>query len=521
MYNPIRFPDEVENLVRFVEETDPNRIIGETVDRLRNGVSTREMLRASALAVVRSTELPAAHHGGAVHPICGLHGCFGTSERLTGEMAFLPIVQHVALCNHHIQSRHMGPYIMPELEPMDGSVDAPYEIYMDRESSIVHMGAKTNGDSKVDALALTKEAFLNNIQSQRPVAAEQLYLWLAENQSPGQVLDLLLPGFISKNHMDDHNFLYPVFTARALDCIGWEWAPVLMRPIVRYQARTGGDLSGGETTGFKAVEDVVKEYGLLEMDIPFHTTDDETGAIRDLGEAIGTNRHFFDNIEMMGRALAEGLSLEGAGEALSVGASMIFVSTSYGNPMDSHLHTGVNTRRYILQMDGVSRKNKLLALLTGITGPECTISEKKMEWSPCIDPETLADLPQRSQAELIEAITETVESQPWADWKTNSQLDGVIAPSDVKTAMAQTQQYINCGYDPAELFVRLGELICRDDFTELHAVKQHQAIVDEFNTTRESLRSVHLVAAAKSAAVVHAGREHRVYSEFLEQSKVA
>ena len=100
------------------------------------------------------------------------------------------------------------------------------------------------------------------------MAAEQLYLWLAERQSPGEVLDLLLPGFISRNYRDDHNFLYPVFTARALDDIGWEWAPVLMRPIVRYQARTGGDLSGGETSGFKAVEDVVEEYALLDMDIP-------------------------------------------------------------------------------------------------------------------------------------------------------------------------------------------------------------------------------------------------------------
>ena len=237
MYSPIRFPNEVETLVRFIEETDPDKIIGETVDKLRGGVSSREMLRAAALAVVRSTELPAVHHGGAVHPICGLHGCYGTSQRLPGEMAFLPIVQHVALCNHHIQSRHMGPYIMPELEPMDGSVDMPYEIYRDRESSIVHLGGKSNGGGNGDALDMTKKAFMNNIQSHRPVAAEQLYLWLAERQSPGEVLDLLLPGFISRNYRDDHNFLYPVFTARALDDIGWEWAPVLMRPIVRYQAR--------------------------------------------------------------------------------------------------------------------------------------------------------------------------------------------------------------------------------------------------------------------------------------------
>ena len=521
MYSPIRFPDEVETLVRFIEETDPDRIIGETVEKLRGGVSAREMLRAAALAVVRSTELPAVHHGGAVHPICGLHGCYGTSQRLPGEMAFLPVVQHVALCNHHIQSRHMGPYIMPALEPMDGSVDSPYEIYKDRESSIVHLGGKSDNGSNGDALEMTKTAFLNNINSHRPVAAEQLYLWLAERQSPGEVMDLLLPGFITRNYRDDHNILYPVFTARALDDIGWEWAPVLMRPIVRYQARSGGDLSGGETSGFKAVEDVVEEFGLLDMDIPFHTTEDETDTIRDLGEAIGANRTFFDNIEMMGRALVEGLSLEGTGEALSIGTSMIFSSTNYGNPMDSHPHTGVNTRRYIIQMEGVSVKNKLLALLTGLTGPECTISERKMVWPPRTDPDVLAGLPHRSQSDLLTAIVETVEDQPPADWRNTAELDNVVAPDEVQHTKALAEQYMDSGYEPSELIIRLGELICRDDFTELHAVKQHQAIIDEYNTTRESLRSIHLVAAAKSAAVVHAGREQRVYTEFLQQSKVA
>ena len=224
---------------------------------------------------------------------------------------------------------------------------------------------------------------------------------------------------------------------------------------------------------------------------------------------------------MMGRSLAEGLSLEGTGEALSVGTSMIFASTNYGNPMDSHPHTGVNTRRYILQMKGVSRKNKLLALLTGLTGPECTISERKMVWPPRTDPAVLAGLPHRGQGDLLAAIVETVESQPPADWRNTSELDSVVAPDDVQYTMALAQQYADLGYEPSELIARFGELICRDDFTELHAVKQHQAIIDEFNSTRESLRSIHLVAAAKSAAVVHAGREHRVYTEFLQQSKVA
>ena len=82
--------------------------------------------------------------------------------------------------------------------------------------------------------------------------------------------------------------------------------------------------------------------------------------------------------------------------------------------------------------------------------------------------------------------------------------------------MALAQQYVERGYDPMRLFARLGALVARDDFTELHAIKQHQAIVDEFETTRESLRSVHLVAAVKSLVVIRAGKEQGVFEIFRE-----
>ena len=108
MFKGIVFRDEVEDLVQFVEETDPSEIIERTLDKLRAGTPAVDLLRAGALAVCRSTELPPEHHGGPVHPICGIHGVYNTSRRLSGEMAFMPIVQHVALCNNHVHSPQMG-----------------------------------------------------------------------------------------------------------------------------------------------------------------------------------------------------------------------------------------------------------------------------------------------------------------------------------------------------------------------------------------------------------------------------
>ena len=80
MFKPIQFRPEVEQLVRFVEETDPALIVEETLTKLRNGTPADDLIRASALAVVRSTDLPPNHHGGPIHPISGVHAVRNISE---------------------------------------------------------------------------------------------------------------------------------------------------------------------------------------------------------------------------------------------------------------------------------------------------------------------------------------------------------------------------------------------------------------------------------------------------------
>ena len=408
----------------------------------------------------------------------------------------------------------MGPYIMPALEPRDGTIDDAYETFHDSESSIVHMGKSTieSGHGRGNR-ETTLAAFLNNLHLQRPVAAEQCCLWLIDHDSPESVLNAMLPTMVARNHMDDHYFLYPMLNARALDCIGREWSRVLMRPVVRFQARNAIDLSDGASFQFSQIEEVLNEYQLLDIGIPEQSGPHETETIERLGWLIGTTQPFSKHVELMAEALANGLSLQGAGEALSIGASSIFVNSSYGNPMDAHLHTGVNTRRYLLDLPDVTPRNKLLALLSGVTGPECTASETMM------DPVDFGSAPLRSPQNgpaLIEAITDCIETQPRADWRGSHALHELPLPVEVRTVMALAQQYASEGHDAIALFARLGELVARDDFNELHTLKQHQAIVDEYNTTRASLRAVHLAAAAKSATVARAGREQTVYDEVSE-----
>ena len=513
MFKPIQFRPEVERLVRFVEESDPDTVVEDTLTRLRQGTTPEALISASALAVVRSTDLPPQHHGGPVHPVCGVHAVHNVAERLPGELSFLPIIQHTALCNNHVHSPQMGPYLMVELEPLAGSPREVGSYHISDE--VLTVGLEPVSDDDTDSLTATKGAFHKSLRAMQSPAAEHYYLWLLEQLTPSESLDLLLPLAISRNNLDDHHFLYPVYTARALDCIGWEWAEVLMRPAVRYQARRQAPLTLGETLDFDTVEAVLKDHKLLEIDIAVRSSARESELIGELGMRMGASKNYFDTIEQMAGALAGGLSLEGAGEALSIGAAAAYLSTSYGNPMDSHLHTGTNARRYLLRQDGVSLEHKLLGLLTGFTGPEVLLAEPLMNWACNIESDITNTLPARSEAQLLDALTESIEGQPWLDWRTIGVAE-VVAPDEVKETIALARQYADLGYDSGAYFERLAEISCRDDFTEMHGLKHFQAIVDEYHTTREQYRWLHMVSAAKSAAVTHVGKEHSVYHHAKE-----
>ena len=515
MHQPIVFPGPMETLVRFVEETPSAEILPRTLEKLRAGTSIGTLLTASSLAVVRSTELPPQHHGGPVHPICGVRAVHEIARRLPGELAYLPVLQHVTLTNNHVSSPLMGPFVMPAMAPIAGTPQAFGTYHMSDEAFHGDPVPSATETLASDPIEMTKDAFTRTLHTRQAPAAEHHFLWLLERLSPGEALDQLLPLALSGNGLDDHNFLYPVYTARALDCLGWEWAPTLFRPAVRYQARSRQGLRVRSRYEHEEIEALVDEYRLLERNIPLESTPSESKAIAELAQALGGAQDYSDNVERMAQALSDGLSLAGAGEALSVGAALAYLSTSYGNPMDSHLHTGANNRRYLLGVDGVGLRHKVVGLLTGFTGPEVILAEGLLNWSDNIDAEITKDLPGLDQAALLDALSESIEAQPWIDWRTIG-VSNVIAPDDVKRSIALARQYADLGFSPDAYFERLAEISCRDDFTEMHAFKHFQAIVEEYYATRPELRWVHMVSAAKSAAVVHVGREHRIYQQARE-----
>jgi hypothetical protein len=480
MYKRVQFSDEIEPLVQFIEETSPGEVVDHTLTKLRAGVPIRTMLTASALAVTRSSDLPPGHHGGPLHPLVGLHALHHLVERLEGENRFLPVLQHVALSNKHIHQPATGPYALLEFAPMhEGSVEA------------------------------TTQAFFTAVNRGEYNKADHYFLWLWDNMPRVEALDILLTVAIPKNVLDDHYFIFPAFTWRALEWLGQEYLPILMRPAVRYVARYP------TPPAIPEIDEILEEYQLLTRSLRQRTGDDETLAIGQLGEAIGQCDRFGKIPVMLAQALADGLSLEGAGEALSIGAAGLFLRSLTGNPMDVHLHTSVNLRRYLLQLEGLSLRNKLLILLLWHTGPEVRSTQRRLATTPQPDPAVVAALPYRTQDDLLDVLGESIYQQPPIDWATVTNLGQLRAVPEVQITVNLAQQYVNLGYDATAFIARLAEVVCHDNFTEMHAFKHHQAVVEEFYATREPWRWSHLVAGAMASAISF-GKNMEIYEEAIE-----
>jgi len=479
----VQYPADIEPLVQFIEDTPPVDIIDKTLEKLRAGVPIQTMLTASALAVTRSSDIPPGHHGGPLHPLAGLYALSNLVDRLEGEDKFLPVVQHVALANKHINAPETGPFQLLEFKPL-----------------------------KYDNFEAAKAAFHLACSRGESHKADHIYQWIWENAEPIEAFDLLMSVAIPKNNIDDHYFVFPGYLWRAFDAglLDKQYLSLLMRPSVRYAARFPLAPAAAE------LDALIKDNKLMERVTRQETGDDETMAIGRLGKNIGMVEEFADIPVMIASALGKGLSLSGAGEALSIGAAGLFTRSLGGNPMDVHLHTSINLRRYLIGLPGLNLRSKLLLLLNWHLGPEIRSTQMRME-PPGSQPdmEAVKALPERSQEALLDAITHSIYTQPPTDWSTVTNLGLMRAVPEVKQTINLAQQYVECRYDPQALIARLAEIVCHDNFTEMHAFKHHNAIVEEFNNTREPWRWMHLVSGCQAAAISF-GKNMSVYEEYLD-----
>jgi len=499
MVQQLRFDDETEGLVEFVEQTKPNKIIAETCMRLSNGESKERLLAAAALAVSRSTVLPASHHGGPVHPVSGIHSIEALSRRNSGEKGLFPVVQSVALANKHIHSPSMGPNVLVQFDITEFKE-------MDDESLLTNFQAA--------------------LEQRMSTLAEKYLVSLLRRVPPSTIMDSLLKIAIPRNALDDHYFLYTVFAFRAAETIGWQYAEAILRPPVKFLCRhpklehAGGERGKIIEDGislykrFEDFEQLIAEKGLDVAEIKVHTCEDETVAVDKLASGVESIPRIADIAETVADQLAMGLSLMGILEGLSLGGARRYLRSKTGNPFDVHLHTGINARRYLLSLEGLSQKTRLLTLLSWGQGYEIRHLDRTLQWDPVGGP-PLTEFPEGgSGEEAVDTIARHLECQPHFDLNTlKGSIAELRAPESVLHITRMAAEYLERGHDPEVLFNFLAFDVCKDDQSEMHAYKMQQAAYEEYTHSRKHFRHVHLLAAVKHAATVARLGPRTVYPE--------
>jgi len=157
----------------------------------------------------------------------------------------------------------------------------------------------------------------------------------------------------------------------------------------------------------------------------------------------------------------------------------------------------------------------LLAACKEDTGPEVRMAQMMLAPDVQPEPDRVAALPARAQGALLEEIERFIGRLPVGERLPAGNLSTWRSSDEVKHVAALAQQYADLGYMPDPLIETLARIACRDNFTEMHALKHHQATYEEFHATRPSLRWRHLVAAVQAAAISH-GRIQDVYEHAAE-----
>ena len=495
MVRLVEFDAITEERVRFIEETPRGEIIERTIARLAAGEDPGAFVAAAALAVSRSSELPADHHGGPIHPVAGIHAILGMHDRLQGNDRMLPVLQSVALANKHVHLPSMGPSAMVTFDDLNRNVDA-------------------------DKVLARLEKALGDHEGR---LAERAITLACEKATPGQILNSMLTTSIPRNTLDDHYFLYSCYACRALDAIGWQWGPILLRPAVRYLARHHPFGAFGEFTQesidegialfhrFPELEELVETHRLTEDRVALKTDAHEDDAVEALADEIGAVTEIASLPSALARAMADGLSLEGTLEAISIGGARVFLRSHTNNPFDVHIHTGASIRRYLLGFPEISHNKKVLALLGWPWTYEVRYLDSTLAWDWQSHDSKLSTLSQDAMLAEIEGRVLAIDGYDVTNLEVG--ISELVAPDAVRDVVRLAESYVKAGYDTDALFRLSAGLVCREDASEMHGYKLQQAAYEEYHACREPLRWVHAVSAVKQAAVNAPTKPHQVYPQ--------
>lgn len=453
-----------EPLVRLVQDTPPDKLLSILVQKLKAGLSLKELVSAAALANART-------FGGedyiGFHTMMALVPAYEMSAELPTEQQPLPILK-VLYRNSNRICEHGG----------HGS-----EKLREIASAVSGSLPTLNED------ALREAVRRNDLEGAERILAE------AARKSPSAAFDQLLPAV--EDGLEVHRVALPHRAWELIDLVGQEYAVTFLRQSVHYCIKNDHDPRYKDRFNplRELLPKVLDQYHLVSK--PFGTRTVEDDWIEKFSKTL------FDSTpdqaaDAIGAALSEGIAPSAVSEAVSLAANQLVLrdpgrpdkyaskekptGSVHGDSVGVHACDAVNALR---NMSLVANQRNAAACLILAGYEVANDSQYRREefnaYLPHPHPQNLQEITSESTKVLL------------------SEAERAIRSNDQAQAAAIVARYGQLGLSERPVFDLLLKFAISEDGA-LHAEKYYRTVTEEFVAARPAFKWRQLVALARVTA---------------------
>ncbi|HEX3150001.1 MAG TPA: hypothetical protein VHR66_18130 [Gemmataceae bacterium] len=441
---------KLEPLAAFLQDTPTDKLMGELVKKLKDGLDLKTLVAAGALSNAR--EFGGQHYEG-YHTFMALAPAFEMSKELPESSRALPVLKVLFRNSTHIQAK--GGRKNEALHPIEA---AP-----------------------LPADAIPGEAIRDATRKNDRAGAEAMFATVAKGM-PSEAFDTLQ--YCVHDEVNVHRVVLAWRAWTMLDYTGPEQAHTLLRQSVLFACREKGRDRGIHTVLPKLLD----QYKLVGKKMGTRQADDAW--IEKMAKVIygdGSEKA----ADAVAAALAEGFSAESIAQANSLASNMLVlrdpgrrqadgfkqIGSVHGDSPGVHASDAANAWRHIAAVS--NQRNAVASLIVGAfhTGGQSGGQLK----DPYPLAEHLEKVTTSDPAELLKATETAVKAQ------------------DQALACALVHKYGKGGHNAKPVFDLLLKYAVSEDGA-LHAEKFYRTVSEEFAATRPAFRWRQLEALARVTA---------------------
>jgi hypothetical protein len=437
----VKLDDSIEPTVRLLEETPRDKLLEEVADRVRKGLSYRELLTALQLAGVRNIQ-PRPHVGFKFHAVLVVNSAHLASLASPDSDRWLPIFW--------------------ALDYFKSSQAATVKESGWRMAPV--------DEAKVPSAEKAREAFTRAMDEWDETAADAAAAGVARACSMNEAFDLFAR-YGPRDFRDiGHKAIYVSNAFRTLQVIGWQHAePVLRSLAYALQATDGQNPAKNDLDPDRPWKHNAELAAKVHADWQNGKPDD--GATRQLLSTL-RNDSADDSAGHVAQMLNDGVSPRSVHDALLCGAGELLMRKP--GIVSLHSVTSSNALRYAYASRGGEARERLMLLL------------QNASFIPLF----------RGQPNPNEKAIRVDEFEPVEPKDADGAVAEVFADAghDRATAAAKALAYLKSGHDPKAL-IHAGRRLVFMKGTDAHDYKFSSAVLEDYYQLSPAWRDRYLASS--------------------------